>query len=367
MNKVQFGSNRYNTVFILGIKSYDLTVMETIVSGQIRKENLEKSLEKNYTTVSTLWSGHQLEWINGVYQPYKDHDKYLIAIYLIKKTFDFYSKNFVKQSLNEYFEKDAIEIDTLNVMEVSKVLNIPKESARRKINELEKSGAIKRVNKTMIIDKAAFRIVKPEKSITRVSRFLSSLSITLCDEKVLAKEYDTSSIQVFIEKNFSFIWKLYYELQIPMVLSWKKIFGDIETFHVWAVCVVNQQLNSKREVNFKMNKKSYIKELLYDHNSKDRGVNAMSISDISGIPRATVIRKLKILMKKKYLKINDKKHYSITGIHQEQIILRHKINYSHLAEFTSRVFNFMIIEQSQKKFNKNDEKRPYYYPGNFKI
>ena len=34
----------------------------------------------------------------------------------------------------------------------------------------------------------------------------------------------------------------------------------------------------------------------------------MSISDISGIPRATVIRKLKKLLKKNFLVIDDKKH-----------------------------------------------------------
>ena len=43
------------------------------------------------------------------------------------------------------------------------------------------------------------------------------------------------------------------------------------------------------------------------------GVNAMSISDITGIPRATVIRKLNRLLKENFLKIDSKKHYSSTG------------------------------------------------------
>ena len=38
-----------------------------------------------------------------------------------------------------------------------------------------------------------------------------------------------------------------------------------------------------------------------------RGVNAMSLSDITGIPRPTVVRKLKWLINKKFLTINDKK------------------------------------------------------------
>ena len=41
--------------------------------------------------------------------------------------------------------------------------------------------------------------------------------------------------------------------------------------------------------------------------SDDKGVNAMSISDITGIPRPTVVRKLKYLIDNKYLHINEKK------------------------------------------------------------
>ena len=41
--------------------------------------------------------------------------------------------------------------------------------------------------------------------------------------------------------------------------------------------------------------------------SDKRGVNAMSISEITGIPRPTVVRKLKYLIDKKYLHINEKK------------------------------------------------------------
>ena len=39
----------------------------------------------------------------------------------------------------------------------------------------------------------------------------------------------------------------------------------------------------------------------------------MSISDITGIPRATVIRKLRKLVKIKNLTIDKKKHYRLSG------------------------------------------------------
>ena len=328
--------------------------MDTLIINQIRKEKLIRIFEKNYQLLSPLWSNHQLEWVNGVYKAYKDHDKFLIVIYLIKKSLDFYTKNFVKLTFVEFFEKDSIEIDSFNVMEISKALNIPKESARRKINELMKSCVISKVGKKIIIEKSLFPFVKPEKSIIRVSRFLSNLSRILYNEKILTKEIDTNRILVFIQKNFSFIWKLYYEVQIPMLLNWKFFFKDIEIFHVWAACVVNQKLNSKKEVNIKMNRVKYIKKFFTNENN---GINAMSISEITGIPRATVIRKLNSLIKQKYLKINNKKLYTIATEHHKKLYLTQKKNFVSLAEFTSRIFNLFLIEQLELK--KKYEKLPF--------
>ena len=330
--------------------------MDQTISRQFRKEKLIKVFEKNYNAVSPLWSSHQLEWINGTYQPFKDHDKYMIVLYLIKKTFDFYSKNFVKESFTEFYEKEFIQIESLNVMEVSQALDIPKESARRKIIELEKLGAIKKIGKKIIIDKKAFPFIRPEKSIIRVSRFFSALSNIMANEKILQSEFTSEEIVTFIAKNFSHIWKLYYELQIPMILKWKKVFMDIESFHVWGVCVVNEQLNIKRKGDLKMNKTAYIKKY-YNTLSQLQGMNAMSISDISGIPRATVTRKLNTLLKKKYLKINDKKHYTLANERQKEVSEIQKINFSHLADFVSQVFNLMLVDQV---IFKKDIKLPFY-------
>ena len=329
--------------------------MDQILLEQIRKEKLVSIFEKNYNLVSPLWSKHQIEWMNGVYYPFKDHDKYLVILYLIKKTFDFYSKNFIRETFTEFYQKEFIQIESLNVMEISQGLDIPKESARRKIIELEKIGAIKKMGKKIIIDKKAFPFIRPEESIVRVSRFLSNTSNIMLNEKILQSDFKSEEIAIFIAKNFSHIWKLYYELQIPMILKWKKVFMDIESFHVWGVCVVNEQLNIKRKGDLKMNKVAYFKKY-YHPLSKLDGMNAMSISDITGIPRATVTRKLNILLKKQYLKINDKKHYSLSFANQNEVFDIQKINFNNLANFTAQVFNLIITQQRTLK--KEYEKLP---------
>jgi len=72
-------------------------------------------------------------------------------------------------------------------------------------------------------------------------------------------------------------------------------------------------------------------------------MNAFSISDITGIPRATVVRKLEFLIENKFLDIDEKKLYSFsmnTKSKQFKIIkkLQDK-NMISLSSFLYRVFN----------------------------
>ena len=226
----------------------------------------------------------------------------------------------MKLNYDEYFDQNEVEIKSINVTEISKFLNIPKETARRKINELEQIGAIKRINKKIIIDRNTWPNIKPQETIKRMTRFLSTLSKICVSEKLITEPLSSESLSKTCKEYFSFIWQLYYEMQMPMLLGFKKIFGDLESFHVNGVCVINQALNSKKNDNSEMSKEFYLEKYFFADNKDDVGVNAMSISDITGIPRATVIRKLNKLIKENFLKIDDKKHYSSTGAYQKEIL-----------------------------------------------
>jgi len=70
----------------------------------------------------------------------------------------------------------------------------------------------------------------------------------------------------------------------------------------------------------------------------------MSISDITGIPRATVIRKLNKLLKEKFLKVDNKKHYSSTGHHAQKLLEVQKITFDNLSKFTARVYNLCLMK-----------------------
>ena len=133
-------------------------------------------------------------------------------------------------------------------------------------------------------------------------------------------------------------------MQFPMLLGNKKIFGDLESFHVNGVCIINQALHSKKNDNSEMSKEFYLEKYMWGDQRSETGVNAMSISDITGIPRATVIRKLNKLLKEKFLKVDNKKHYSSTGHHAQKLLEVQKITLDNLSKFTARVYNLCLMK-----------------------
>ena len=164
------------------------------ISKQIRIEDIREVLEKNFISIAPVWVPAQMSWMNNVYKTFHDYEKFMIVMHLMIQTFDFYSKNFVKLNYEEYFDQNGVEIKQLNVMELSKALNIPKETTRRKINELEKSGTIKIINRKFIIDRNTWPSIKPEETIKRMSRFLSTLSKVVLNEGLISKPISTENI-----------------------------------------------------------------------------------------------------------------------------------------------------------------------------
>ena len=119
---------------------------------------------------------------------------------------------------------------------------------------------------------------------------------------------------------------------------------------------INQSLNlekisKNRDIGFNLKKNE--KKNLYINsvqaNKPTQGVNASSIAEISGIPRATVLRKLKKLLSEKVIKQNQKKEYFLTnhGKLNEKIRANYYVNQKYIALFVTDIFN--LIKKSPLK------------------
>ena len=159
--------------------------------------------------------------------------------------------------------------------------------------------------------------------------------------------FTRSKIEEKIYENYTQYWSLFFKFQIPYVLRCKKVYSSIDSFYVWGLCAFNEALNSK-----KLDKS--IKDIMYVETQEffknisklksSLGLNPTTISELSGIPRATVIRQIKYLVKKNFLykenqlyKINNNQNSKISTLQNDNF----KKNQYELRLFLKEILNLI--------------------------
>ena len=326
------------------------------VSSQIDEDVINKIIDKNFSKLAPTYYSIMNNWLIQAYRVFHNIDKFIILIYLIDKDFIFFRKNGIIVDFDTFFNSSKLEIEKVNISDISKDLNIPKESARRKVQELQKKGVIKKIGKKVFLDRNLIKSVQPADTLNAVSVLLNLFNKILVKEKITKVYFETDEIAESMKKNFSFAAYQFNKFLFGFTNRWRKELKDLETFCIGQVVL----LNSVEVKDFRI--KDLNRKL---HNDKMRGadkigVNAMSISEITGIPRPTVVRKLNYLIQNDYLKINDKK--LITVAMNSRILKKSQKlqdeNIIDLSKFIYRVFNQMKVIDSNK--DKDDDFIPSY-------
>ena len=302
----------------------------------------------SYDQLGRDWIVHQWNWMNNTYAAFKDHYKYLIVISLVEKTLQFYDQMNIQYTFDQFYSKSNLQIEKFSITELCEKLQLPKETVRRKVLELEKLGVLKRQKKQIIIDRSVFPQIKPERQVKSTSKYILLVSEILNKDKIFSKKLDNKTIENTIKKNFSISWRWFYRMQIPIVIGYHEMFEDVATFHIWGTVAMNQAFNYK-----KFHNGSNIQSLTPDYENFNKGllegkgaesgVSAMSISDMTNIPRATVIRKCKYLMKYNYLTLNDKKQYVLTSLNSQMVLPYQRAIFRNKAKFLRKVLNLLTI------------------------
>ena len=313
-------------------------------SKTLTDDQVFECIMKNYSKLSREWISHQWNWMNSVYWAFNDHYKYMIIISLIEKTLQFYDQMNIQYTYDEYYSKSYLQIEKFSISELCEKLNLPKETVRRKVLELEKDGVINRNKKNIIIDRKAFGFVKPENQIKISSKYISLVSETLNKDKIYKKKLDQKIIEQTIKSNFTLCWKWFYQMQIPIVIGYDKFMNDLTSFHIWGTVCMNQVLNiSKIDINeIPLDWLTESKNIINNLGSAS-GVSAMSIYEMTGIPRATIIRKSKNLIKRDLLFINDRKQYVLTTTNFKKILPYQSEAFKKKAKFIRKVLNLLVI------------------------
>ena len=314
------------------------------ISNQIDEDKIFKIINKNFSKIAPYWYQLISSWLIRSYNVFQDIDKFIILIYFINKDLIFFRKNGLVSGYDAFYKDKSIEIPKINISDISSDLHIPKESVRRKLQELEKSGVIKKTGKKIFVDRSAFITAKAEKTLKELSILISKFSEMLVDEKITNNTFDTEEISESIKANFSFCWYQFYKLLFIYTNRMRIAIYDLESLTIGLVVLLNTLDNKSFKVK-DLNMKYWTK---LAQGADEVGVNAMSLSDITGIPRPTVVRKLKRLIEADFLHINDKKLITM-NIKGSSLSTAQKIqnqNMKNLSNMMHRIFNQIKVINS---------------------
>ena len=283
----------------------------SFLSEKLTLNDVSKSISRNEEVFVNSFFQMEFSWMAGAYAIFRDIEKYLIIVHLINKTLETYNKYFFNFSYEQFYSNENIEIEKIRIIEIVKNLNISKETARRKLNELNNEKIIIRKSKKITISKKAFVFQKPTQTLKNLARLLKITSNNFENNEKL-KLFSVQDFEVNLKKNYSRNWKNFLNFQIKYMTNGKKYFGDYESLMCVGVCALNQSYNL---LNSLKEKPEFIDDIADSITllEKSTGLNPTTISDLTGIPRATVIRKLNHLVKKKIIIRNDKNLFSLSS------------------------------------------------------
>jgi len=287
---------------------------------------LSKVIEQNYSHLMPDFFEMQTQYLASLNLIYHDLDASLIAMVLTSKIY----KNSIvelkkenKVGIKHFYtnELTGIPASKFKIKDISSILNLPRETVRRKKEKLIKDNIIieNKKKKIYYINKKMIERKIIDVQVINVSKFLSKFSIFFSRNKFFVSEVSTTQIKNDVEDKFLLYLIQFLDFQISYFSKMKTIL-DIESVFIAMLCALNttaqlvskydQPVNSK-DLFFKIN----------DYN-KTTGLNATSIAEITKVPRTTVLRKISVLEKSGLVKKDKFKRYGAEGLKNNEISRR---------------------------------------------
>ena len=243
----------------------------------------------------------------------KDLETSLILSNLVTKALTIYNKNNNAKSYAELLKVKKINIGKIKKSDLSKELMIPRETTRRKLEDLVRKNLITINAGAISILPACFNI---ENIDNIFKNYASCLNLTLSNTVNKDQNIREEVSKTYLMNNFSITWFYLNSMMQDLSLVWKKYFATLENWFIFGTCGLNQNYNLIDRKQLHKLAEDEIENFISNitHEKTSRGLNPTTISDLTGVSRQSVVRNLKYLTDLKILEKKDKTNlFSVTN------------------------------------------------------
>ena len=264
---------------------------------------IKSKILENYFGYLKLFIPTQSEFLSDLYKRYQCLDRANIVLYFAKKTHQaILRKKDYDLNYDLSFEKfwdnhNEVVIESSTIIEIAKNTSLPKETARRKLAELIKKKIFIKTKKHIIWLPGDEYQISYNQIVEKEIRHLAKLTKYVLNKTDLDIPID--EIVQEIKKKFSFYWFHYLNLQLKWMNLWKVQLNDLEIAMIYMH--IASYLSSRVEEVVSHEEVFSEPSIINRPIKKNLNVSlsATSLSDITGIPRATCIRKLNLMASRK--------------------------------------------------------------------
>jgi len=287
-------------------------------NNNVSSDDIKNLVKTHYATLMQAFYESQSAFLCGIYKKYKSVETASIVLCffrnvhleIIRQREKDLNFNVSLENFNKNLNK--INLRPEKITAIVKTTSIPKETARRKIKNLTNKGYLVKDKKNKGYcwglpekDKESFfEVINDEtKNLSLfISKIVNDLNINL----------NTKIIEEEIRSQFSFYWYHYLSCQLDWLKWWQAKLKDNDLLLI-ALQAVIPTLNYIDKNSDGVNLNNLFKNIgQINKNASRCSINPSSVSDITGIPRATCIRKLEKLVNLGFLSREEKtKRYSV--------------------------------------------------------
>jgi len=279
---------------------------------KLEKKSVEKILLENFIDLMPAFYEMESSFLSDIYKRYRDLEGGNIVIFFAR---DLHLQILRKRevdlnfdlSLDEFWNnhKNIIQ-KKKKIITIAKTTGLPRETTRRKILSLIQTKHIKKTEKNTVFwepySKSKDSYVKIiEEQINLLSKFIFQLL------EFLSLNIPVSKIKKEIKNNYSFYWYHYLNIQLQYIKLWQQQFKDPEMLLI-GLQILIQGIRDLKNLNKLRNLDSFLliksTKSTASFNTKNAGISATSISEVTGIPRTNCIRKLEKYIKMKIIEKN---------------------------------------------------------------
>ena len=281
---------------------------------------LSKIIEQNYTHLIPDFLEMQTEYLASLNIIYNDLDASLVAMVLTSELYksSIDENNKEKLSLKYFYQKGNFKLPekSLKIKDISKLLNLPRETVRRKKEKIIRDNLIiyDKKNKHYLLNTGMIEQKIIESHIDNLSKFLSKFSVFFSRNKFFVREVSKEKIKKDVEEKFLIYFTKFLDFQISYFSKMKTV-ADIESIFILLLCGLNTAAQIKKKDNPISSKEIFSK--LHAFNDT-LGLNATSISEITKVPRTTVLRKISFLEKNGMIRKDKFKRYSYDDLNKSR-------------------------------------------------